>query len=140
MTAPWANTVVACFLGALSGAFFFEPAWAGPTAARCLGPAIAGLLEGLLITHVRLAAANARVTKPTGPRSLPLRLGTLAALGGGAVALALLEQQVISFLPHFPFMLRATLVGAFVAGFTSTLGREAFAAPPAMGGVGNVEE
>jgi hypothetical protein len=102
-------------------------------------PAIGGLLAGLLSVDDRLVAA-ARVSETGRPRSLPLQLGPLVLLGCGAVAVALVEQRVMVLLPHFPFLLRAILVAAVVAGFTSMFGRKAFAARPAFGRGTNAEE
>jgi hypothetical protein len=138
MAAPWATTARACLLGASFGAV-----WAfdvGPlTSVQCLVPALGGLLAGLLSVHVRLIP-SARVSETRNPRSLPLQLGPLVLLGCGAIAFALLEQQVMGFLPHFPFLLRASLVAAIVAGLTSMFGLRAFAARPAFGRGTNVEK
>jgi hypothetical protein len=126
MAEPWANTTRACLLGT-----FFSFVWSGgpPRSAQCLVPAVGGLLAGLLTAHDRLVVV-ARVSKTRSPRQLPLQVGPLLVLAGGTVVFALLEQQAIGFLPHFPLQLRAILVGGFAAGVTSILGRKAFGATP----------
>jgi hypothetical protein len=45
------ETAVACFFGAIVGVGFLDPAWAGPASARCLGPAIVGLVVGLYVVE-----------------------------------------------------------------------------------------
>ncbi len=137
MAAPWANTLRACLVGATFGALWD---FAGPlTSVQCLVPAIGGLLAGLLMVEDRVVAA-ARVSERRRPRSFRLQLGPLLVLGLGTVAFALLEQQVVGLLPHLPFLLRAILVAAIVASFTSVFGGKAFAPRPALDSGTNVEK
>jgi hypothetical protein len=127
MAAPWVSTAGDSLLGAFSGALWDL---AGPLApAQCLVPALSGLLVALLSVHTRLSTSGVGETRS--PRSLSLRLGPLVVLGCCAVAFALAEQQVMGLFPHFPFLPRAILVSAIVAGFTSVFGGKAFATRPA---------
>src|SRR5262245_62108086 len=78
MSAPWVRPAAAAFVGAVSGALFFDAGW-GPTWAQCLCPALAGLVEGLLLAEEGVKALPQGGSARPLRRFAPLRLPALAA-------------------------------------------------------------
>jgi hypothetical protein len=103
--------LAALMVGLGAVVWFGEPGFSGPAWARCLGPALFGVVDGLWLSHDR---ARAAVGLPRG-QNLPLRTGSLIALLAGATVLAVLEQALMSSaFSGAPFWVRVSSVAVLV--------------------------
>jgi hypothetical protein len=103
--------LTALLVGLGAVVWFGEAGFSGPAWARCLGPALFCVVDGLWLSHGRVRAA---VGLPRG-RLLPIRTASLIALFGGATVLAVLEQALVStVIPRAPFWVRVSSVAVLV--------------------------
>jgi hypothetical protein len=131
--ARFLDVVTAAFLGAGSSLLFFDAAFSGPEWAPCLGPALFGLVQGLVVGHWRIRGARHGGRK----RGLPLQIKAFAACLAFVTLVCAVEQRVaVGAWGGAFFTARAALLSAVIASLASLLGKVVFrdsAAPAPIG-------
>ena len=118
--------LAALMVGLGAVVWFGESTFSGPAWARCLGPALFGVMDGLWLSHDRVRTV---VGLPRG-LNLPLRTGTLIALLAGAAVLTVLEQALMtSAFPRAPFWVRVSSIAVLVTLGVSQLSPKVVWAP-----------